>query len=101
MPFFGHADWNLSKASENPEAQSPCAFFDRLDIEAANSAGSLVPSPAGIGPVEVALTSGLTLAGIPSTTALSVVIVFRVLTLWARVPLGWLALRSLQRSNDL
>lgn len=68
---------------------------------AANSAGSLVPSPAGIGPVEVALTSGLTLAGIPSTTALSVVIVFRVLTLWARVPLGWLALRSLQRSNDL
>lgn len=68
---------------------------------AANSAGSLVPSPAGIGPVEVALTSGLTLAGIPSATALSVVIVFRVLTLWARVPLGWLALRSLQRSNDL
>lgn len=68
---------------------------------AANSAGSLVPSPAGIGPVEVALTSGLTLAGIPSTTALSVVMVFRVLTLWARVPLGWLALRSLQRSRDL
>lgn len=68
---------------------------------AANSAGSLVPSPAGIGPVEIALTSGLTLAGIPSATALSVVIVFRVLTLWARVPLGWLALRSLQRTNDL
>lgn len=68
---------------------------------ASNTAGSLVPSPAGIGPVELALTSGLTLAGIPSATALSVTLVFRVLTLWARVPLGWLALRSLQRSNDL
>lgn len=68
---------------------------------ASNTAGSLVPSPAGIGPVELALTSGLTLAGIPSATALSVTLVFRVLTLWARVPLGWLALRSLQRTNDL
>jgi len=68
---------------------------------AANTAGSLVPSPAGIGPIEIALTSGLTLAGIPSATALSVTLVFRVLTLWARVPFGWLALRSLQKSHDL
>ena len=68
---------------------------------ASNSAGSLVPSPAGIGPVELALTSGLTVAGIPASVALSTTIVFRVLTLWARVPLGWAALRYLQRTNDL
>lgn len=68
---------------------------------ASSSAGSLVPSPAGIGPVELALTSGLTLAGIPSATAVSVTLVFRVLTLWGRIPLGYLALRRLQRTNDI
>lgn len=68
---------------------------------ASASAGSLVPSPAGIGPVELALTSGLTLAGIPSAIALSATLVFRVLTLWARVPLGYVALRHLQRTHDL
>lgn len=65
------------------------------------SAGSAVPSPAGIGPVEVALTSGLAIAGIPSGIALSATIVFRVLTLLARIPLGWLALKYLQGRNVL
>ncbi|MDO5700658.1 MAG: lysylphosphatidylglycerol synthase transmembrane domain-containing protein [Bowdeniella nasicola] len=64
-----------------------------------NSAGSVVPSPGGIGPVEVALTSGLTLAGIPYATALSVTIVYRLLTFWGRVPLGWWALRHLEKTN--
>lgn len=68
---------------------------------ASNSAGALVPAPAGIGPVELALTSGLTVAGIPASIALSVTLVFRVLTLWARVPLGWAALRHLQKKNIL
>lgn len=64
-----------------------------------NSAGSVVPSPGGIGPVEVALTSGLALAGIPYATAVSVTIVYRLLTFWGRVPLGWLALRYLERKH--
>lgn len=66
---------------------------------ASNSIGSVVPSPGGIGPVEVALTGGLTVAGIPYATALSVAILFRVLTFWGRVPLGWAALRHLQRRD--
>ncbi len=68
---------------------------------ASSSAGSIVPSPAGVGPVELALTSGLTIAGIPGAVAVSVVLVFRVLTLWLRIPLGWLALRYLQSRNAL
>lgn len=64
-----------------------------------NSAGSVVPSPGGIGPIELALTSGLALAGIPYATAVSVTIVYRLLTFWGRVPLGWLALRYLERKN--
>lgn len=68
---------------------------------ASNAAGSLVPTPAGIGAVELALASGLTVAGIPASVALSVTLVFRVLTLWLRIPVGWLALRHLQRTNAL
>lgn len=68
---------------------------------ASASAGSLVPSPGGVGPVELALTSGLTIAGIPSAVAVSVVLAFRVLTLWARLPLGWLSLRYLQKRDVL
>lgn len=62
-----------------------------------NSVGALVPSPGGIGPVEAALTTGLTLAGIPAGAAVSTAILFRLLTFWGRAPLGWLALRYLQK----
>ncbi|GAA4427178.1 hypothetical protein GCM10023169_26800 [Georgenia halophila] len=68
---------------------------------AANSIGAAVPSPGGIGPVEAALTTGLTLAGIPAGSAVSVAILFRVLTFWGRAPLGWAALRHLQRKESL
>lgn len=62
-----------------------------------NTVGAAVPSPGGIGPVEAALTGGLTVAGIPAGVAFSAALVFRLLTFWLRVPLGWLALQHLQR----
>ncbi|PYF99024.1 conserved hypothetical protein [Georgenia satyanarayanai] len=64
-----------------------------------NTVGAAVPSPGGIGPVEAALTGGLTVAGIPAGVAFSVALVFRLLTFWIRVPLGWAALRHLQRKG--
>lgn len=64
-----------------------------------NTVGAAVPSPGGIGPVEAALTGGLTVAGIPAGVAFSAALVFRVLTFWLRVPLGWAALRFLQRKG--
>ncbi len=66
-----------------------------------NSAGSVVPSPGGVGPVEVALTSGLALAGIPYATALSTTVIYRLLTFWGRVPLGWAALRYLEKTDAI
>lgn len=62
-----------------------------------NSVGSVVPSPGGIGPVEAALTGGLTLAGVPASIALSTAVLYRLLTFWGRVPLGWIALRYLTK----
>ena len=63
--------------------------------------GSMVPTPGGIGPVEAALTGGLTLAGIPASVAVSTAVIFRLVTFWLPVPLGWLALRRLQRVGVL
>lgn len=62
-----------------------------------NSLGSIIPSPGGIGPVETALTGGLSVAGVPYSIAFSTAILYRLFTFWGRVPLGWLALRYLSK----
>jgi uncharacterized membrane protein YbhN (UPF0104 family) len=61
--------------------------------------GSVAPTPGGLGAVEVALSTGLAAVGVPSTAAVSGVLLFRVATFWLPVPLGWIALRLL-RSRD-
>lgn len=63
--------------------------------------GSAVPTPGGIGAVEGALTTGLRTAGIATAAALSTAVIFRVLTFWVRVPIGWVALRHLQKQNAI
>lgn len=67
----------------------------------ANSLGSVVPSPGGIGAVEAALTGGLQVAGVPLGAALSVAVVYRVVTFYGRVPLGWVALNFMQKRGVL
>jgi uncharacterized membrane protein YbhN (UPF0104 family) len=66
-----------------------------------NAAGAAVPTPGGIGTIEIALTTGLTAGGLNPGVAASVAVLFRVLTYWLRIPVGWVAMRVLQRSGDL
>lgn len=66
-----------------------------------NTVGAAVPTPGGIGAVEGALSTGLRAAGVATAAALSISVVFRVLTFWARVPVGWLAWRWLQKKGDI
>jgi glycosyltransferase 2 family protein len=63
--------------------------------------GSLVPTPGGLGAVEAALSAGLTAAGLPGAAALSSVLLYRLLTFWLPVPLGWVALKYLERRQAL
>ena len=63
--------------------------------------GSAVPTPGGLGAVEAALSAGLTAAGLPGATAVSTVLLFRILTFWLPVPLGWGALNYLERREYL
>jgi uncharacterized membrane protein YbhN (UPF0104 family) len=63
--------------------------------------GSVVPTPGGLGAVEAALSAGLTAAGLPGTTAVSAVLLFRTLTFWLPVPLGWASMNYLLRHDAL
>jgi uncharacterized membrane protein YbhN (UPF0104 family) len=63
--------------------------------------GSVVPTPGGLGAVEAALSAGLTAAGLPGAAAVSAVLLFRLLTFWLPVPVGWGALSYLQRHGAL
>ena len=51
--------------------------------------------------MEFALTAGLITAGIPSGTALSAAIVYRLVTFWIPIPVGWLSLQRLQKLGEL
>jgi glycosyltransferase 2 family protein len=63
--------------------------------------GSILPTPGGIGGVEAALTAGLTTTGIPGAVAVSAVLLFRLVTFWLPVPVGWIALNYLERKHAI
>ena len=66
-----------------------------------NAVGAMVPVPGGLGTVETALSLALAGAGIPIAIATPTVLVFRAVTFWARIPIGWVAMRRLQRTGEL
>jgi glycosyltransferase 2 family protein len=66
-----------------------------------NAVGSAVPTPGGLGAVEAALTAGLAAAGLAGGVAISAVVVFRLITFWLPVPVGWAALGYMQRHGAL
>jgi uncharacterized protein (TIRG00374 family) len=63
--------------------------------------GSLLPTPGGLGAVEAALTAGLTATGMPGAVAVSAVLLFRLLTFWLPVPVGWAAFNYLERRGAI
>ncbi len=67
----------------------------------ANALGSAAPTPGGVGAIEVTLSTALTIAGLPGSTAISAVLLFRLLTLWLPVLPGWLSFTYLTRRESL
>ena len=63
--------------------------------------GSAVPTPGGLGGVEAAMSAGLTAAGLNGATAISAVLLYRLVTFWLPIPVGWVSLTGLQRTGDL
>ena len=65
----------------------------------ANTLGSAIPTPGGLGAVEAALMAAFSATGVPSAVALSATLVYRLVTYWLRIPLGALAMKWLDRHH--
>jgi uncharacterized protein (TIRG00374 family) len=65
------------------------------------AAGSAVPTPGGMGPIEVAESAALVSLGINPGVAASIVLLFRLVTYWIRIPIGWAAYKTAQRLGEL
>ncbi len=66
-----------------------------------NAAGAVIPAPGGLGPVEAGLVTGLTTAGIGVAIGAPIVLLFRFLTFWLRIPIGWFAMKVLVKRGEL
>lgn len=60
---------------------------------------SAAPTPGGVGAVEAALIGGLAAFGLPASIAVPSVLLYRVLTCWLPVFLGWPTLRWLTKKD--
>ena len=65
----------------------------------ANTLGSAVPTPGGLGAVEAALSVAFSAVGVPAALALSATLLYRVVFYWLRIPLGALAMKWLDKHN--
>jgi uncharacterized membrane protein YbhN (UPF0104 family) len=54
---------------------------------------SAAPVPGGLGALEAALIAGLSALGMPAGAAASAVLIYRLLTYWLTIPVGWTALK--------
>jgi putative heme transporter len=73
-----------------------------LVVVGSSAVAGAVPVPGGIGAAEAALLAGLvTVVGVEAPIALSAVLLYRLVTFWSRVPIGWIALLLLRRQGDV
>lgn len=59
--------------------------------------GSAVPTPGGLGGIEAAMSAGLIAVGNDSGTAVSAVLLYRLVTYWLPIPFGWWSIGRLQK----
>jgi glycosyltransferase 2 family protein len=60
---------------------------------------SAAPTPGGVGAVEAALIGGLAAFGVPAAVGVPAVLLYRVLTCWLPVFIGWPVMRWLTESD--
>lgn len=65
----------------------------------ANTLGSMIPVPGGVGSVEAALTVGMTAIGVPAAVGLSAAVTFRIATFYVQIPIGWVAFEYMERKQ--
>ena len=68
---------------------------------AAAGAGSLIPTPGGVGAVEATLVAGLAATGLPLPAAAAATMLSRVVSVWLPAVPGWFALTFMRRAGLL
>ncbi len=66
-----------------------------------NTLGSAVPTPGGIGSTLAATVAALHVIGVPTPLAVSGVLIYRMVSFYLQVPIGWLGFTYMQRKNLL
>lgn len=89
--------WTALMAFDRPSNLIETTFVFLL----ANTLGSAMPTPGGLGAVEAALTFAFTSIGVPPAIALSATLLYRVGFYWLRIPIGAVAMKWLDRHNLL
>jgi uncharacterized protein (TIRG00374 family) len=67
----------------------------------AAAAGSVIPTPGGLGPVEAALVAGLAAAGLPLAVATTAALLSRLVAVWLPAVPGVVAIAVLRRRGLL
>ncbi len=70
-----------------------------LIYAAAMIAKAVVPTPGGLGPVEVAISAALVASGLPYGQSLAIVILYRFASFWLPIPFSVLAYRYISKNN--
>ena len=83
-------------ASMQSAARPPSASL-LVVCTASSFLGGLSPVPGGMGVMEAAYISGLTLAGVPEDVAIGATVLYRLVTAYLPPIWGWVALRWLRR----
>ena len=79
----------------------PAILATAVVFLAGNAVGSATPTPGGLGGVEAVMAAGLTAIGIPAHQAIPAVLLFRMVTFWLPIPVGWISYEVLQRRGVL
>ena len=81
-------------------SQLPLLTLSAIYLGAA-AAGSVIPTPGGLGPVEAALVAGLAAAGLPLPAATAAALLSRLVAVWLPAVPGVVALAVLRRRGLL
>jgi uncharacterized membrane protein YbhN (UPF0104 family) len=72
-----------------------------LIVSASGVLAGVVPVPGGAGAAELVLAAQLTAAGLDPALALTAAVLYRLVSFYARVPVGWAAFSWLRRAGHL
>ena len=77
------------------------AADSRIDALATRLIEAIRSHSGGLGGIEAAMSYGLTTLGVDSGTAVSSVLLYRIVTYWLPIPFGWVSINYLSKIDAI